>query len=114
MPRNNKEPFNCAECRFNIDGFCKRNSPVVTEWHEVYHPVSRKYEKVKVWGFPEASLGCFAGEPVERVLFKNCVSDCKYLKGVDEMGVVSHFCTINFRRLSTITFEYDCPLWEDE
>ncbi len=72
MSRENKEPVKCEECRFNIDGFCKRNPPTV---------IAEINKEEKTWGvysmWPSVNLknnnkedkvmGCFAGEKREEI-----------------------------------------------
>lgn len=70
MPRENKEPILCKDCRFNIKGFCHRNPPQTINNTDAKPPKG----EIAVFGiFPyvncdfaakgcAATNGCFAGE----------------------------------------------------
>lgn len=83
MPRENKEPVLCQDCRFNIDDYCKRNPPTpVVEIYKNMLPLHKrlwifisgqkprfKYNISQLWAPIKTNnnqddrvLGCFAGE----------------------------------------------------
>lgn len=76
MPRSNKEPFNCAECRFNNNGFCMRNPPSAVQnvhYATMNTTPSDCEPRIGVIGlYPPALHGCFAGEPTVEQSCNNC------------------------------------------
>jgi hypothetical protein len=75
MPRVNDKPFDCKDCRFNIDGSCWRNPAQTTYLN---------FDKVAVRPDCETVDGCFAGEPLVPRSCQNCgVTDCRVFLALD-------------------------------
>lgn len=63
MPRENREPFPCSDCRFNIDGYCWRN-PAQTSY--------LNFDQIAIRPVCEVVKACFVGEPDEVRSCDNC------------------------------------------
>jgi len=61
MPRNNDKLFPCEQCRFNVDGHCRRNPPESTHQAVAIQDGHGKVAAISWW--TPAVGGCFAGEP---------------------------------------------------
>lgn len=75
MPRDNNRPFDCKDCKFNIDGECRRNPPVTVPVPHLDVGQNKALwdTSVGTW-FPRADRGCFAGEPRVEKVCKTCSS----------------------------------------
>lgn len=74
MTRANEKPFPCEDCRFNIEGYCRRNpaTPIVTSsWHEDDGKLKVRTQLVYPYIASPMSW-CFAGEPKVAQSCGNC------------------------------------------